>query len=117
MKFSNILLIVIIGIISIYVIYFVIDGFTYIQSTKSLIIKNETCGKINQILDLGRGYSIIKVKNNTDSSSIELPFSWEINHYKIKLGDSVSKKANDINLKFYKNINKKMRYSFTYEIY
>ena len=73
-------------------------------------------GKIENLIEEGRGFTLIEISEQNSLTKISLPISWDIDHFNIEVGDSLSKKPYDGSIYFYKSINGKRKDIFTYKI-
>ena len=73
-------------------------------------------GKIENLIEEGRGFTLIEISEQNSLTKISLPISWDIDHFNIEVGDSLSKKPYDGSIYFYKSINGKRKDIFTYNI-
>jgi hypothetical protein len=73
-------------------------------------------GKIENLIEEGRGFTLIEISEQNSLTKISLPISWDIDHFNIEVGDSLSKKPYDGSIYFYKSINGKRKDIFTSNI-
>jgi hypothetical protein len=73
-------------------------------------------GKIKNLIEEGRGFTLIEISEQNSLTKISLPISWDVDHFSIEVGDSLRKNPYDGSIYFYKSINGKRKDIFTYNI-
>lgn len=73
-------------------------------------------GRIEKLIEEGRGYSLIVISTNNSLTKISLPISWDVDHFNIQVGDSLRKKPYDGSIYFYQSTNGKRIDIFTFNI-
>ena len=64
-------------------------------------------GRIENLIEEGRGFTLIEISAQNSLTKISLPISWDVDHFNIEVGDSLRKKPYDGSIYFYKSINSK----------
>lgn len=82
------------SLIIIYAIIYFTHKYYKSQKETTLFKRQEIHSRIIELRNFNRGYFLIRVLVDKEYKSFDLPISYEVDKYKIIVGDSLSKKCN-----------------------